>query len=57
MLASLAARAVFVSRFLLFLHKTSVFELKPPNNYPDLHHSHGTMKFATQILHLVNLVK
>ena len=28
----------------------------PGNNYPDSHHSHGGMKFATQISTLLNII-
>ena len=48
--ASLAAWAILLSPFLLFLTKKVTFLL---NSYLDLHHSQGGMKFATQLSHLL----
>ena len=50
--AELAARAVFVSRFLL--QKQLIYDFLGGNNYPDLPHLQGGMKFVWQISPLLN---
>ena len=50
--AALAARAVFVSSFML--QKQLIFDFLAGNNSPKSPHSQGGMKFATQISPLLN---
>ena len=51
LIADLAARAVFVS---LYFFKNIIYYFLAGNIYPDLPHSQGGMKFATQISPLLN---
>ena len=51
--AGFAARAVFESRF---FQKKLIYDFFAGNNYPDSLHSQGCMKFATQILPLLNFI-
>jgi hypothetical protein len=47
--------AIFNLKTAFFNPKTAISKLKKPNNYPDLHHLQGVMKFAKLILPLLNL--
>ena len=53
--ATLAARAVFESRFFSSSKKKLICDFWAGNNYPDSPHSQGGIKFATQISPLLNL--